>query len=67
MDKPATGWLHPDQNLQVGDGVYYPVKVCATRISFFASSFGVAPSFLFFSQAVQVHPDVAITPLKWKK
>lgn len=26
MDKPATGWLHPDQNLERGDGVFYAVK-----------------------------------------
>ncbi len=29
MKKPATGWLHDDAALTNGDGVYYPVKVCA--------------------------------------
>lgn len=26
MKKPTSGWLHDDQALSVGDGVYYPVK-----------------------------------------
>eukprot|EP00039_Didymoeca_costata_P025483 m.13520 g.13520 ORF g.13520 m.13520 type:complete len:432 (+) comp4871_c0_seq1:98-1393(+) len=26
MQKPATGWLHDDKELSMGDGVYYPVK-----------------------------------------
>lgn len=31
MKKPSSGWLHDDDSLKYGDGIYYPVVVSANQ------------------------------------
>lgn len=39
MKKPSSGWLHDDDAIEMGAGVFYPVKVYENLIIFFSPAY----------------------------